>query len=107
MLNKKIIISAISALALTVCTSVMLASCGGNGDDMGGNGSESTVETTKKETNTGVIDEVSSDIGSIVDDVTDKDNLEDATHGTTETEEETTETESDSSRHHRTYPNGK
>ncbi len=91
MLKKNIIIS---ALALTMCTSALLASCGVNDNTTNDNsGKETTVETTKKATNDNVVGEIGSDVGdmagdvingagNIVSDVVDDDNREDATHGT-------------------------
>lgn len=104
MLNKKIIIS---ALALTMCTSALLASCGVNDNTNGNTDKETTVETTKKAANDSVAGEIGSDIingaGNIVNDVTDGDNREDATHGT---EVDKDAGASENSRHHRT-PYGK
>ena len=112
MLKKKIIIS---ALALTMCTSALLASCGVNDNTSGDNtGKETTVETTKKPTNDSVAGEIGSNVGdmaddvingagNIVSDVVDGDNREDATHGT-EAEKDTSASEN--SKHHRT-PYGK
>lgn len=111
MLKKKIIIS---ALALTMCTSALLASCGVNDSTTNDNsGKETTVETTKKPSNS-VAGEIGSDVGdmagdvingagNIVSDVVDGDNLEDATHGT---EAEKDAGASENAKHHRT-PYGK
>ena len=87
MLRNKFIFSAIT---VTVCAAALLTSCGGNGNRDDATSGKETTKTTERGTGS-IVEEIGSDIKDGIESIgSDIENgmgdVEDATHGTTESE---------------------